>query len=1733
MKKFLVICLCFMLVLSLMPIKAMAADMSNAELAGLDADPGIQGRDVIRVAGAGRWQTALLVADEMKAALGAEKFDAIIIASGSGFADALAGSYLATVKNAPILLSYGGDNEKYAYLDNDNINYVKANLAEDGVVYILGGEKAVPTLYEDGLEGYDVVRLGGANRFETNILILEEAGIESGSEVLVCTSANFADSLSASATGKPILLVWNDSGALYGSQPEFLEELKEKNCSFTILGGENAVSAKLADEVAKYGEVDRLAGNTRMETSVLVAEKYFDAPETAVLAYAWNYPDGLCGGSLAYALHAPLILTMPKYEAAAADYTEAEDITSGYVLGGDGLITDESVCIIFPEKVSYEDKSYDIYPIVRHIAYDGTGFILPQQVNVVFETGIDQATQNYLLEVLEENGIQGNTVTEAVAGQWNILLGINGSGECADTYEDTLTLETENLYENYDSYLLEARKKQITIVGKDSDGAFYGVATLKMMLSSFEGNLLLGARIEDYAGIEYRGFVEGFYGGWDYETRGELMEFARDVKMNMYVYASKTDVYHTNAWNELYPDDQLAQIADLVKVGQATKCYYVWSVHLGGFFNGLDISQNPSVYEQRYQMLVDKLTQLYDVGVRKFDILNDDFGSGSHADVVTVLNRLNEEFIVPKGCEPITYCPQGYNKAWSGSGAELDALKNLDDSIILYWTGDDVNSPITQSTVDYVADRTGQPIAFWLNYPVNEHAKSGIFLGNISHYARDGVTGLKAAASNPSRFGQSNKVALFQLAALFWNNSDYSTHAEDVWLDSFNYLEAGVEDAYRTIGRNVANCPGSSRVGAGFPESEYIKENLETVLAAIADGEPIAELEDTQILLDEFANILEAVKTFREDCTNRDLVAELEPWLKSLEAVATAGQSGLNSVIALENGNNADAWSHFAAASKALQNWNIYPTCDDPSITQKALAGSKRLQPFAAELIAYIEGTLTPLFDANYVGQNLYAVLGGQKKSMDDNAAKMFDGDLNTSTQWNVVQQKDDYFGVDLGVVRTVTDISIVQGNTDADHDIFHKAVLEYSTDGKTFTQLGEQYNDTHIIALDGLDIQARYIRLRLVETGTVSKPDFWTHVREFTVNRQKPDGNRVYTDLEAYAKQPLTIEGKEYSLRDLEGVTLQPGEYIGIKFTELSMVSAITLDGTGLDGLTLAYSRNAAQWTAASAITEPVVLKYVRLYNGTDAAVTFSLNKLGAVVESAKADPKFLETNLTNGLKEGSWENVFDGQEGTYVWTNEGQSVGDYITFDLGANIALYDVTVMTADGNPRLYNAEIQISTDNTNWDTIATVVNDNSVFEVPYRYVRANAGGADARYLRIYFTGSTGYYLKLHEILLNTTVEDSGETNVIRSTFGSDVENAVDGNLSTLFSGSATAEDSIEYIFTEATNFKAISILQDPGSISNAVVSVLKEGGYARIGKLDESARKFELDAGEDIYGLKITFEAEAEVSIYEIYLDADKTASDDIGEYVDPVYITTGDDLTEPANLAPGKTVTVSGTSDGNKDNVNDGDTGTKWDSNNIKGSDASENAWIYIDLGSDKTSVFSEMTMRYFNKIYPTLMYIQVSNDGENWTDITQLTRDHNGATYPVVTESFDTPYAARYVRLFFEELNSAAAGNGVGLTEWEIMGIALSDVSLKSVSRVADVNKALNAELTAADLPAFVQVVLSHDVAGDMEVLVPVTWDLTGYNGSTAGTCTIQGVLDLPESVSAADSAVTVNVIVG
>lgn len=290
-----------------------------------------------RISGDNRCATAYAVADQMKEILGVEKFDAILISSGDSFADALAGSFLAAEKNSPILLY----REKYIA---DNADYIRNNLKSGGTVYILGGPAAVSREMEEALADFRVKRISGDTRFDTNLEILKEAGV-AGGEILVATGWEFADSLSASAVGKPILLVNSITGELTENQKEFLSTLE--NASFTIIGGTAAVGEELAEALAAYGPVERICGNTREETSVKVAERYFENPDRILLAYSRNFPDGLCGGPLAYALGAPLILTNAGQEAPAAKYVERRAVTKGAILGGSAVLTDETVSRVF------------------------------------------------------------------------------------------------------------------------------------------------------------------------------------------------------------------------------------------------------------------------------------------------------------------------------------------------------------------------------------------------------------------------------------------------------------------------------------------------------------------------------------------------------------------------------------------------------------------------------------------------------------------------------------------------------------------------------------------------------------------------------------------------------------------------------------------------------------------------------------------------------------------------------------------------------------------------------------------------------------------------------------------------------------------------------------------------------------------------------------------------------------------------------------------------------------------------------------------------------------------------------------------------------------------------------------------------------------------------------------------------------------------------------------------
>ena len=212
----------------------------------------------------------------------------------------------------------------------------------------------VPDAVTEGLTGVQTKRLSGPDRYKTNLAILKEAGV-SAEDIIVCTGNGFADSLSASAAKLPILLV---NMALDADQMEYLKTLNTEK--FYLAGGTGVISEGLEAYIKdNFGTVERLGGKNRYETSVMIAEAFFEKPDGAVVAFAKNYPDGLCGGTAAAYLNSPLLLVDDANIDNAVKYAVKAEIKKGLVLGGPTLVSDASVRAIFSMSEDDEIKVID------------------------------------------------------------------------------------------------------------------------------------------------------------------------------------------------------------------------------------------------------------------------------------------------------------------------------------------------------------------------------------------------------------------------------------------------------------------------------------------------------------------------------------------------------------------------------------------------------------------------------------------------------------------------------------------------------------------------------------------------------------------------------------------------------------------------------------------------------------------------------------------------------------------------------------------------------------------------------------------------------------------------------------------------------------------------------------------------------------------------------------------------------------------------------------------------------------------------------------------------------------------------------------------------------------------------------------------------------------------------------------------------------------------------------
>lgn len=241
----------------------------------------------------------------------------VVLARGDLFPDALSGGPLASVKNAPLLLTT--PNTLPIEIKNEILR-LKATHAT-----LLGSTGAISTQVENELKnlGLTTIRMDGPNRFAVSAKIGQEVWDSTGSsaykKAFVVTGLDFPDGLvsasPASLTKSPLLLVHNDY------VPAEIENLiKTKGIKQFVVVGAVAESSAVVNKLASYGKVEKVTGSSRYETSVNMF-RYMNSKRTTdptilpfnnakyVFALGTNFPDALSAGPFAAAQHGSIMLT--------------------------------------------------------------------------------------------------------------------------------------------------------------------------------------------------------------------------------------------------------------------------------------------------------------------------------------------------------------------------------------------------------------------------------------------------------------------------------------------------------------------------------------------------------------------------------------------------------------------------------------------------------------------------------------------------------------------------------------------------------------------------------------------------------------------------------------------------------------------------------------------------------------------------------------------------------------------------------------------------------------------------------------------------------------------------------------------------------------------------------------------------------------------------------------------------------------------------------------------------------------------------------------------------------------------------------------------------------------------------------------------------------------------------------------------------------------------------------
>ena len=1173
-----------------------------------------------------------------------------------------------------------------------------------------------------------------------------------------------------------------------------------------------------------------------------------------------------------------------------------------FAAGVMALVITVSGLTISPVRSEAAAAEYEIYPNPQVIQYTEGDYVIKNEVNVVYESGIDQTTKDRLAEALAlKDGVTVTTSESIEEGKTNILVGIDGSGEAADTYaNEHVNMQSADLYEKLDAYVLDSNNDVITVVGADTDASYYGLTTLYHILKQMDSNTIRNFHIEDWADVASRGFIEGYYGNpWSTEDRINLMKWGGYYKLNSYFYAPKNDPKHNAKWRELYTEEELnTLIRPLAEAGNASKCRFVYALHT--------FMYNPVRFDGNYQAdlkaVQDKLAQVIEAGVRQVAILADDAGNvgGNNynkflTDMTAWLAEMKKTY--PDLKQTLPFCPQEY--MYNGQ----EYYKNFPENVQIVMTGGRVWGEVNQNFTNTFTNNAGRGPYMWINWPCTDNSKSHLIMGGYTTFLQPGVDPAKiqGIVLNPMQQSEPSKVAIFGNACYSWNIWENADIANKAWQDSFKYVDHNsavkteASTALYELSKHMMNQNMDSRVTA-LQESVELAPKLTAFRDKLKTG--TVTVEEADALIAEFQILQNAAAVYREQAVDIKVRDQIVYWLDCWDDTTVSAIGYLNAIKAIVN-EDADTALRYNAEAKAAFEQSKTHELWYLDHYEKAEVGVQHIVPFikamAKYVTDYIDTGVNPNTQKRYTGTVTYEQISIQNNASED---KYFDRD-NSSEVWLAKGPYENPgrdtipAGATLTVTfpepKTIGSFRLVQG-VSAKSDKFSNADVEYQIEGtSTWTKAGtlSDKGDQTISFGNVANVKAVRIHNNTVTGG-------WVRIGEIEIlSPANEDASGARAGLYTNVDTNITASLEEGSVSLSNGtVTLNKDEYIGVKLGDIKAIQNITTPALP-ENVVLETSMNEITWQPYAADAKNVDAAYIRIRNNGEAASEIALNDFKVTykfVGAKKVDTDFEKAQDANDMRvAGTVGNVFDGKLSTLGMINGKQEAGKHITFDLGQVIHFNSLRYYVVETQLNyLRNAKFEVSTDGENWTEVMTVgkptqnVHDNTVAKdmqgitlthddknPGYMYKEATGLNVDGRYIRIMPNETYNHrWVAINELQINGGEYISPEQS--RQIVSEAIEevgklpfNMRDGSYGTTYK-SSKKNSSFTWRVLDPTSIASVRLIQI-GDISKADVTatyldksnVTKASEKVNLGKLNQVINEFVIPEGKMLETLTVTW------------------------------------------------------------------------------------------------------------------------------------------------------------------------------------------------------------------------------------------------------------------------------------